>query len=97
MQNKRQKVCIAATVPFALVMFMKPHIAMLAEQYDVTLITNGTELDLSSLLKANVRFIYVNFERKVSLWRDLKTLFRLYKIFRNEQFDVVHSLMPKTD
>jgi glycosyltransferase involved in cell wall biosynthesis len=96
MQNKRKKVCIAATVPFALVMFMKPHIAMLAEQYDVTLITNGTEQDLSSLLKTNVRFIYVNFERKVSLWRDLKTLFRLYKIFRKERFDIVHSLMPKT-
>lgn len=96
MQNKRKKVCIVATVPYALVMFMKPHIVMLAEQYDVTLIANGTEQELSALLSPNVQFIPVNFARKVQLWRDLTTLLKLYKIFRKQRFDIVHSLMPKT-
>ncbi len=96
MQNNRKKVCIVATVPYALVMFMKPHIAMLAEQYDVTLVANGVEEDFSAILNENVRFIHVNIERKISLWRDVVSLFQLYIIFRREQFDVVHSLMPKT-
>lgn len=96
MQTKRKKICIVATVPFPLTMFMKPHIAMLAEQYDVTLIANGAEQDFSSLLNENVRFIYVRIERKISLWRDMVALLQLYRIFRKEHFDVVHSLMPKT-
>ncbi|MDP3817999.1 MAG: glycosyltransferase, partial [Methylotenera sp.] len=44
----------------------------------------------------NVRFVPVNIARKISLWQDVVSLFHLYKIFRKEQFDVVHSLMPKT-
>ena len=91
-----KKVCIVATVPYALVMFMKPHIMMLSKHYDVTLIANGTEQDVATMLGSNVRFIKVNFARKISLWRDLVTLIQLYQIFRKEQFEVVHSLMPKT-
>ncbi|WP_370867148.1 glycosyltransferase [Methylotenera sp.] len=96
MLKKRKKICIVATVPYALVMFMKPHIAMLAEQYDVTLIANGVKQDFSSMLNENVRFFPVNIARKISLWRDVVSLFQLYRIFRKEQFDIVHSLMPKT-
>lgn len=77
-------------------MFMKPHIIMLAEQYDVTLISSGLEQDFTTLLNENVRFIPVNIARKVSLWLDMLALFNLYKIFRKNHFDVVHSLMPKT-
>ena len=96
MQVKRKKICIVATVPFALIMFMKPHIAMLAEQYNVTLVTNGDEQDLASLLNTNVRFVKINLARKISLWRDLISLVQMYRFFRKERFDVVHSLMPKT-
>lgn len=75
---------------------MKPHIAMLAEQCEVTLIANGTEQEFSSLLNQNVKLIHVDISRKVSLWQDIKALFHLYIIFRKKHFDVVHSLMPKT-
>lgn len=77
-------------------MFMKPHILMLAEKYDVTLITNGTEHDLDILIGINVRFMPLNIARKISLLRDLYALIALFRIFRAERFDVVHSLMPKT-
>lgn len=93
---KRKKICIVATISLPLVMFMKPHIAMLSEQYDVTLVANGLEQDFSSMLNANVRFIPINIARKVSAWRDMVALFQLYRLFRHERFDVVHSLMPKT-
>lgn len=96
MQIKRQKICIVATAPFPIIMFMKPHIAMLAEQYDVTLIANGREQDFLTLLNENVQFIHVNIARKVMPWLDLTALFQLYCIFYKERFDVVHSLMPKT-
>lgn len=91
-----KKICIVATIPFPIVAFMKPHINMLAEQYEVTLIANGVEQDFSALLNDRVRFIPLNIARKVSLWRDAVAVFKLHSIFRKERFDVVHSLMPKT-
>jgi len=35
-------------------------------------------------------------ERKPSPWKDALILFQLIKLFRREQFDIVHSHMPKT-
>lgn len=94
--NKRNKICLVATVPFALQAFMKPHIAMLSEQYDVTLIANGFESDISSLLNNNVHFIPVSISREVSIFADIAALLKLYHIFRRERFTVVHSIMPKS-
>ncbi len=90
------KVCIVTTVPFALNVYMKPHIEMLSENYDVTLITSGAPEDVACLLGPNVRFINVKIERKVFFWKDLHSLWSLCKIFRQENFTIVHSLMPKT-
>lgn len=95
-KTNRKKICIVATVPFALQVFMRAHIVMLAKQYDVTLIANGSERDLQMLLSEHVHFINVNVARKISVFSDLHTLFTLYSIFRKNHFDVVHSLMPKT-
>ncbi|MCD6027515.1 MAG: glycosyltransferase, group 1 family, partial [Solimicrobium sp.] len=96
MTNLRKKVCIVATVPFALKVFMRPHILMLAEEVDVTLITRGKEADLHTLLGEHVRFKNLNIVRKTALFSDLYALIALYLIFRKNRFDVVHSIMPKT-
>jgi glycosyltransferase involved in cell wall biosynthesis len=90
-----KKICIVATIPFALNVFMKPHIAMLAKQYKITLITNGVELDVKAMLNENVRFVNIKLIRKISLWRDFIVLIQLCIMFRKERFDVVHSLTPK--
>jgi glycosyltransferase involved in cell wall biosynthesis len=92
----RRKICIVATVPYALLVFMRPHIAMLALKYDVTLIAHGDEEDVNKLIGDHVNFISINIAREIALWRDLSALLALYRAFRRNQFDVVHSLMPKT-
>ena len=38
----------------------------------------------------------VKIERKISLLNDVKALFNLYRIFKKEKFDIVHSIMPKS-
>jgi glycosyltransferase involved in cell wall biosynthesis len=96
MKTNRKKICVVATMPFAINMFMKPHINMLSKQYDITLISNGNEYDPSILKNYNIKFISIGIARKTSLWLDIITLFRIYRIFLKEDFDVVHSLMPKT-
>lgn len=92
----RKKICIVATVPNAINMFMAPHIKMLAKEHEVTIISNAIELDFAEILNEHVKFIAVDFSRKISLWRDLVNLLQLYRIFRKKKFDVVHSIMPKT-
>lgn len=96
MPDKRKKVCIVATVPFPLLVFMSPHITMLSRQYEVTLIASGVDNEFSSLLGEHVKFINVDLKRKISLLSDFYGLCRLYGIFNRERFDVVHSIMPKT-
>jgi glycosyltransferase involved in cell wall biosynthesis len=96
MQGKRKKICIVATIANPLMVFMKPHILMLAKYYDVTLIANADKQEVQDLLGEHVCFVSINIARKVSLWQDVTGLFALYRVFRQERFDVVHTLMPKT-
>jgi hypothetical protein len=41
------------------------------------------------------RFSPLRIERKISVGRDLATFFHLWRFFRAQRFDVVHSFMPK--
>lgn len=60
----------------------------------VALSSPGPELDA---IRDNDGFktIEVTMERHMSPWRDLKALMRLFKVFRHERPDVVHSMTPK--
>lgn len=89
-------ICIVATVPFALRVFMRVHIRKLAGHYNVVLITGGTPDELGDLLDEHVSAIRVTFSRRVALWSDLTALLQLCRILRAGRYDVVHSLMPKT-
>lgn len=91
----RKRVCLIATIPFALKVFMGPHIRKLSTIYDVTLIANGDDSDIKEFLNENVRFISVPIERHISIIKDLKALYILYKIFLSNKFHCVHSFTPK--
>lgn len=95
MTSTRKKICIVATIPMSINVSMKPHVDMLSELYEVTLIANGKKQDFSALFGEHMRAIPVNISRSVSLMQDLLALLRLFKIFKDEQFDAVHSITPK--
>jgi glycosyltransferase involved in cell wall biosynthesis len=92
----RKQVCIVATVPFALRWFMSAHIKGLSKFYDVTLVTNGRAEDLLGLLGDNVSFVPIQIERKISIKNDFVVLIKLYRLFRINDFDCVHSIFPKS-
>ena len=92
---RRKRVCILATVPFALKWFMTPHIIFLREQYDLTLVANGSSEDLAGLLGKYVSFVPIRIERKISIKDDVLALIKLGLFFRKEKFDCVYSIMPK--
>jgi glycosyltransferase involved in cell wall biosynthesis len=92
----RKKVCLVASVPYAFNMFMSPHISMLAETNDVTLVCSGDGGQLGMLSYPNIKFKSINIPRAISPLRDLYALFLIILFFRSGKFDVVHSITPKS-
>jgi glycosyltransferase involved in cell wall biosynthesis len=91
----RKRICIIATIPFSLKMFMSPHIRALSAEHNVTLVANGSAEYLADLLGPHVSFKAMPIERKISLRKDLVSLVTLWQFFRREKFDCVHSITPK--
>ncbi len=92
---KRKRICVVATIPFSLKMFMSPHIRALSVEHDVTLIANGSAEYLNDLLGPQVSFKAMPIQRKISLPKDVFALFSLWRFFRRERFVCVHSITPK--
>ena len=98
---RAQRVCVVATVPWSLVLPMGPHIRALGLYYDVTIVANGSadslggEDSLLPLLNSQVRYRSLKIARAVSVSDDLCALMALWRLFRREKFQVVHSITPK--
>ena len=95
-----QRICLVATTPLPLVVFMGPHIKALKKNYDITIVTNGDAgLDsmgsFESLLDERTSYIKLRLVRRVSVFADLLTLIELWRLFRCNKFEIVHSITPK--
>ena len=89
-----KKICYVATIPAVVNSFLRDHIQAAAEIYSVTIVCNCEDQHLLDGLNASIIFLPI--ERKPSPSKDLQVLFKLFKLFRNEHFDIVHTHMPKT-
>ena len=92
---RRRKVCIVATVPFAVNVFLSPQVKRLSRDYDVTIVSNGVAGDLIPTL-TGISFVSLPIERKIAVGRDIAAFFILWKFLHTQRFDVVHSIMPKS-
>ena len=72
-----------------------PHLAALAKKYDVVLLVNVDDPDFVSSLEIPLTVIHIGIERRIAIWRDIKTLWQLIRIFRAQRFNLVHSISPK--
>lgn len=89
-----KKICYVATIPAVVHSFLRVHIQAAAKEYDVTVICNETDKHLLNGLNAHI--ILLPITRKPSPWNDALSVLQLFKLFRRERFDIVHSIMPKT-
>ena len=90
-----QKICIVSTVELPIVFFMLPHIKMLQQHYDLTIIVNTDNPHFLRPHGIEVKVIPVRIERKIRIIQDLKALFRLVLVFRKNDFQLIHSIAPK--
>lgn len=90
-----KKVVRAATVPLSLEAFCRDMLRELSRDYEVVAVSSpGKVLDEVGA-REGVRTIAVPMERHISLLKDLKSLWRMWRVLRKEKPDMIHSMTPK--
>ena len=84
-----------ATVPLSLNVLLTGQLHYLNEFFDVTAISgDGEELD-ELARREGVKTHAIQMERPISLLKDLVSVYYLYRYFRKEKPDIIHSITPK--
>lgn len=89
------KIIRTSTVSMSLNILLKGQLKFLSNYFDVIGISSEGD-DLYEVGKREgIRTISINMQRQISLFKDVISLFQLYKEFRKERPHVVHSITPK--
>ena len=90
------RICFVITTPFVLNAFIAPTIrSLLKLGHSVAVVVNVKANHISPDLYAKVKWIDIEIARSIDLPKDVRALLRLFFSFRQERFDIVHSVTPK--
>ncbi len=94
--KKRIKLARVATVPFFLDSQLKQQMEDLLEKdFDITAVASPGELWARMEAVENLHCITIAIARAPAPFSDLISLFKLYRLFSDQGFDIVHSSTPK--
>ena len=88
-----KKICFVTAVPVSAEAFLKDHMDALRKEYKVYYVSS--EPNPKNIKVSFDGYHSVNIHRKISIMNDFKALWRLFKYFRKEKFEAVHSVTPK--
>lgn len=89
------KIIRTATVAMSLNILLKGQLRYLNQFFEVIAVS-GADTHLDEVAKREgVRCVPISMERKISPFKDLISLFRLYFLFKKEKPEIVHSITPK--
>ena len=90
------RVCFVVTTPFVLNGFVAPTIRSLLLRGDgVTVVVNTKASPISSDLLEKVEWVNIEIVRSINIVKDVTALWKLFLRFRQDRFDIVHSVTPK--
>jgi len=90
-----KRLIYCSTIPTSLNIFCRGLLRQLSDYYEIVAVTSpGEELD-EIAEREQVRCIPVQMRREINPFADLRSLFRLIRLFRHEHPDAVHSFTPK--
>ncbi len=92
----KKKICFVVTLELSVRVFLTEHMRYLQDMFDLTLIVNTGDIHFLEPYSIRARVIPLGISRTITPFHDLKCLIALYRIFREERFDAVHSVMPKS-
>ncbi len=90
-----KKIVRAATVPLSLEAFCRDMLRELSQEYEVVAVSSPSKVLDEVGAREGVRTIAVPMERHISLFRDLKSLWRMWRVLRREKPNMIHSMTPK--
>ena len=90
-----RKIVRAATVPLSLEAFCRDMLRELSREYEVVAVSSPSKVLDEMGAREGVRTIAVPMERHISLFKDLKSLWRMWRVLRKEKPDMIHSMTPK--
>lgn len=95
MKDEKKKMIRTSTVAMSLDFLLMGQLRFLNQYYDVIAVS-GRDSSLDKVeIREGVQTLSVSMERKISLFKDLKSLLKLYLLFRREKPCIVHSITPK--
>ena len=91
----RPRLCYVVSSEITVKAFLLEHIRAAVAGYDVSVVANTSDTAALRALGVPVDIMPVAIERRIAPLADLVALWALYRHFRRERFDLVHSLTPK--
>jgi len=91
----RPRLCYVVSSEITVKAFLLEHIRAAAAGYDASVVANTADTAALRALGVPVDITLVAIERRIAPLADLAALWALYRYFRRERFDLVHSLTPK--
>ena len=96
MLRKKNKIIRVVTVPQSIVLFEGIMTRMKDDGYETVIVTSpGRELDDFKQRYPKEKVIEVSMERRISLIKDIKSLWQMIKVMRKEKPYIIHSMTPK--
>ncbi len=90
----KKKICFVVAVPITVNSFLRNHISALSLEYDVYLAGNIKSLEEIPGLSVKDLF-HFDVQREIVISKDIKSVWQLYRYFKQMKFDAVHSVTPK--
>lgn len=95
MKTEKKKVLRVSTIPLSMNLLLKGQLKMLNEEYEVVAVSSPGE-DLEAVAeREGVRTVELPMERRISLFKDIRSLWAMIKLIRKEKPWMVYSLTPK--
>ena len=94
-RHSRPRVCVVVAAPLTLKAFMLGHLQALARIADVTMVADFTLEDAAFPWPAEITRVAIPIARPIAPMADLRALLALLRLFRQQRFDLVHSITPK--
>jgi len=91
----RKKLCIVTSTEMTVRAFWVEHLRLLTRDYDVTVVTNTDNPDFLREYEIQLSVYPIGLQRHISIFRDIQSLWQLYRYFSRNKFDLVHSVTPK--
>lgn len=89
------KIIRITTVPESLLILLKGQLSYIGKYFEVVGVSSASEILNEVAVKEGIRVLEVEMTRTISPVKDLKALWKLYRIMKNEKPEIVHTHTPK--